>query len=435
MSLIKDNTKILYNSSIVPAVTEGELKALREEYEKSNVLPKRLKIRGIAIDSSENQNHWQLAEEDLEEVAKALVGKNIMKNHDSDNVDSVIGIVTNAGVEEAKAGDTPLKQVWFEGEVADKGIIEKLLLGYLKFTSIQILAPEVYCANCYKNNGVDLAEAALQDIEKPCPRCGEYALYIRHPVPVEQSLVVTPAYPRASVNPIGFSAAINTLFASRFNKEKFIKEKEPNSEISETSFLGREKGGFRIPNSQKNMSTAAPAGEISKPKGLDYDKGVEGFADQLSEILKWIKMSYQLQLEESRARKRKAALDRIKLSRLRASEEVKKEEEEEEDDDEAGRKHEEEEEEARHSEEEEAKRAKREEIRKRLEEARKMLEEARAKREASAQTANPKGVVGELKGDESTKAKAVDPMGVTIPEYWSELKAFVASAKERGLLG
>ena len=170
--------------------------------------PHILKIAGMAIDDSQNRNKWRIPKEDLDDIAAQLQDKPIMKNHDIDNVDAIIGRVNSAWRNENK--------VMYEGEISDESLIQKILLGYVKFNSIQIAIPAAYCDNCISKLGKKQEEASIANLDEPCPRCGSFDMLIRKPEVLEQSMVAIPAYVHAEVQPLSFKASVDRAFSRRF---------------------------------------------------------------------------------------------------------------------------------------------------------------------------------------------------------------------------
>ena len=196
-----------YIAGIAPIVTRNQYSGLLSKYEKTGEVPKRLKIVGMAVDGTLNLNKWQIAPVALKSVAEQLKDAQIRKDH-SGSVDSIIGKINNTWQD----GD----QVYYEGEIADQDLIKKVLLGYVKYNSIQIGTQELLCRNCYVNRKLSAAEAKVASVDEPCPRCGSLEVYVEKPMVVEESLVATPAYPHAEIAPIGFMASLNKALEHRF---------------------------------------------------------------------------------------------------------------------------------------------------------------------------------------------------------------------------
>jgi len=154
---------------------------------------------------------------DLKECAEQLKGAPLMKDHDIDHVDSIIGKVEDAWVEEDAEGGG--KVLW-KGETVDESLIQKILLGYVKNDSIQIAVPFAYCDNCVSKLGVKEEEAALDNLDFPCPRCGSLEMIARHPQVLEQSIVAIPAYQKAEFTPFGFKAAFDDMNEKRIENAK-----------------------------------------------------------------------------------------------------------------------------------------------------------------------------------------------------------------------
>jgi hypothetical protein len=172
----------------------------------------------MAVDGTLNLNKWQIADKALASVADQLKGAQIRKDH-SASVDSIIGKINTSW----KDGN----QVYYEGEIADSDIIKKILLGYVKYNSIQIGTQELLCRNCYLNRGLTAAQAKVDSIDEPCPRCGSLEVYVEKPMVVEESLVATPAYPHAEFAPIGFTASLNKALEHRFTSHSTSVQTQP----------------------------------------------------------------------------------------------------------------------------------------------------------------------------------------------------------------
>jgi ribosomal protein S27AE len=86
----------------------------------------------------------------------------------------------------------------------------------VRFNSIQIAVPQAYCDNCIAAQGKSEEQAAIDDLDLPCPRCGSLDMLIRHPMVLEQSMVAIPAYEKAEVTPIGFKASVDRFLQKRF---------------------------------------------------------------------------------------------------------------------------------------------------------------------------------------------------------------------------
>ena len=198
-------------------VTAKEYADLRAEYKKSGQFPHILKLGGMAIDTTQNRNKWRVPLTDLNDVAAQLKGAPLMKDHDIDHVDSIIGKVENAWVEEDGQGGG---KVCWKGECSDESLIQKILLGYVKNNSIQIAVPQAYCDNCITHLGKSEEEASLDNLDFPCPRCGSLEMVARHPAVLEQSLVAIPAYEHADVTPISFRAALDNIQEKRLENAR-----------------------------------------------------------------------------------------------------------------------------------------------------------------------------------------------------------------------
>jgi len=210
-----------YSSGIAPLVTTKRYAELIDNYKKNgpSAFPHILDLGGMAIDTSRNRNKWRVPLEDLQAIADKLKGLPLMKDHDIDHVDSIIGKVEEAWVEPDKDDPTAGKVFW-KGECSDESLIQKILLGYVKHNSIQIAVPRAYCDDCMSSQGKKEEEAAIDDLDLPCPRCGSLNMLIRGPLPLEQSLVAIPSYERADVTPFGFKASMDFALRARYEPKE-----------------------------------------------------------------------------------------------------------------------------------------------------------------------------------------------------------------------
>ena len=204
-----------YSSGIAPLVTAKQYSDLIANYKKTGVFPHILDLGGMAIDTSRNRNKWRVPLEDLQAIADQLKGLPLMKDHDIDHVDSIIGKVEEAWVEPDKNDPTAGKVFW-KGETSDESLIQKILLGYIKHNSIQIAVPNAYCDDCMTAQGKSEQEAAIEDLDLPCPRCGSLNMLIRHPMALEQSIIAIPAYEHADITPYGFKASMDFALRARY---------------------------------------------------------------------------------------------------------------------------------------------------------------------------------------------------------------------------
>lgn len=207
--------KFRYSSGIAPLITTKEYADLIKNYKATGQFPHILNLGGMAIDTSRNRNKWRVPIEDLQAIADQLKGAPLMKDHDIDHVDSIIGKVEDAWVEKDEQDPKAGKVLW-AGQTSDESLIQKILLGYVRFNSIQIAVPQAYCDNCIAAQGKSEEQAAIDDLDLPCPRCGSLDMLIRHPMVLEQSMVAIPAYEKAEVTPIGFKASLDKTLAKRF---------------------------------------------------------------------------------------------------------------------------------------------------------------------------------------------------------------------------
>jgi hypothetical protein len=438
MSGLSRRLDIRYYANSAPKISEKQYAEIVKKFEESNKLPARLEIMGIAIDDSMNANMWKVPFEDLDELTKKLEGVQIRKNH-GDRVEDVIGLVKNAWREDNK--------VFYEGEIADEEIIKKILLGYIRYNSIQIFSDDVFCASCLAK-GKSEKEAKIEDISSPCPRCGGRELIIRHPQPVEVSMVSLPAYENALVMPVGFRAAVDKVLEEKF---KYTSTTQNIHVKDDTTTSGERvcSGNVSLQNetimsekSFKAQDTATPSAEIKEPKLVSYDDVMKAFTEKTKEISDIFEKATKALSEEVKK------LEELSKKKEEEEEPEEGEEEEEEEEEEESKKKKMEArkklkaliarkrveelkkkiaERKMKKEEDEAKKKKIEEIKKKLEEAKKKLEEAKAKKELEAKSkATGKGVVGEVK--EETPQLAGD-----LPDWWKEIYKASKKYREQGL--
>jgi hypothetical protein len=215
-----------YSSGIAPLVTTKEYTDLIKNYKTTGQFPHILKLGGMAIDTSRNRNKWRVPMGDLQAIADQLKGAPLMKDHDIDHVDSIIGKVEEAWVEPNKDDPEAGKVMW-AGQTNNESLIQKILLGYVRFNSIQIAVPRAYCDNCMSANGKSEEQAAIDNLDEPCPRCGSLDMLIRQPMVLEQSMVAIPAYEKAEVAPYGFKASLDQRLQKRFERANLPKVVQP----------------------------------------------------------------------------------------------------------------------------------------------------------------------------------------------------------------
>jgi len=175
------------------------------------------------------------------------------------------------------------------------------------------------------------------------------------------------------------------------------------------------------------MATANASGEISEGKALSYDQVVKQFGAleaKLNNMMSFIQ-EVNTKLEQQNADRKKSALLAQKIAARRASlmaeEEAKRKTEEE----------------AKRKEEEEVKRKKLEELKSRLSEVKTKVEEDKKLREASAATANTangKGAVGEVKAEAQDPYAALFGAPTEMPAEFKEILRASQKFQELGLL-
>jgi len=439
MSVLKRGLEVKYFAKSAPKVSRTQYSELMKEFNRTGKLPPRLEIVGIAVDDSMNANKWKVPVEDLDEVAEKLKGCQVRKNH-SDRVEDIIGTVTNAWREDNK--------VFYEAEIADEDIIKKLILGYIKYSSIQVYSDDVYCANCLGKSKNEM-EAKITEIDKPCPRCGGTELVIRHPQPIEISIVSLPAYESAIVMPVGFKAGLDATLSERFKYQSSLQ----NTHVQYDTTISKERNGSEnslqhgSSMSFKAQDTATPSAEIKEPKPLSYEDVMKMIADSQKNIQEYFDKALKALSEEVKKLSEEVKKKKDEEEEEEEEPEEPEEEEEEEEEEEAKKKKLEAkkklmakliakrrreelkkliEEKRKKKEEEEAKKKKIEELKKKLEEVKKKIEEAKKKKLAEA-SASGKGIVGEVK--EETKAEG------ELPAWFKEIYKASKELEKRGLLG
>ena len=150
-------------------------------------------IEGQAIDTSINENNWQVPSEDIDYFASTLKNSQLRINHGT-NVEDVKGIVKTV----KRVGDTVL----FSAEVSgDPILLTQIEKKYLNMVSPKVISDEIVCSKCgektrNENLGmIHLCSGAYEVVHKP--QC------------VELSIVAVGAYKNNIFRPKGFAAAMN----------------------------------------------------------------------------------------------------------------------------------------------------------------------------------------------------------------------------------
>jgi len=154
---------------------------------------KTITIQGQAIDTSVNENNWQVPSEDIDYFVSTLKNAQLRINHGT-NVEDIKGIVTKVD----RFGDT----VQFEAEVSgDPVLLTQIEKKYLNMVSPKIISNEIVCSKCGK-------KTRKENFEKDhlCP--GAYEV-VHKPHCVELSIVAVGAYTKNLFRPKGFAAAMN----------------------------------------------------------------------------------------------------------------------------------------------------------------------------------------------------------------------------------
>lgn len=174
----------------------------------------KINLKGVLIDSTVNENKWQILAEDLPDIAAQSVGTQLRLDH-SDNVRDVKGQILSTFLDEphseAKAEwDPPNKypHIHFDAELItdDNDVLIPILNGYVDHVSIGADAENVYCAQCGKPS-------------KPIKHCKCNSHDILKGIAVkEYSIITNPAYKNAVFVP--FKAAIDKFLEENMEEEK-----------------------------------------------------------------------------------------------------------------------------------------------------------------------------------------------------------------------
>lgn len=87
------------------------------------------KILGKAITTGTTRNNVTYEEAELQQAAKTLEGKPLLKNHTND-VDAIVGVVTSSNYDDKQ------KAVFFTADIIDEAIAQKAKKGLLKSVSV-----------------------------------------------------------------------------------------------------------------------------------------------------------------------------------------------------------------------------------------------------------------------------------------------------------
>lgn len=148
-------------------------------------------IAGTAIDSSVNENQWQVTAEEMSAISKGMEAIQLRIDH-GESVRDVIGGVSE-GTYDKENG-----VVLFKAEVDDPDIIKKILKKRVNKVSIGATADTVNCSKC--------GEATRP--YRTCKCVGAHDI-IKGVTIRELSIVSSPAYKNAEFAPISFTAAVN----------------------------------------------------------------------------------------------------------------------------------------------------------------------------------------------------------------------------------
>ena len=150
-------------------------------------------IEGQAIDTSVNENNWQVPSEDIDFFAQTLKNAQLRINHGT-NVEDVKGKV--------KATKRIGNSVWFSAEVSgDPVLLTQIEKQYLNMVSPKVVSDEIVCSKCgIKTRNENLGMVHL------CSGANEI---VHKPYCVELSIVAVGAYKNNIFKPKGFAAAMN----------------------------------------------------------------------------------------------------------------------------------------------------------------------------------------------------------------------------------
>ncbi len=150
-------------------------------------------IEGQAIDTSVNENNWQVPSEDIDFFAQTLKNAQLRINHGT-NVEDVKGKVKAT----KRIGDS----VWFSAEVSgDPVLLTQIEKQYLNMVSPKVVSDEIVCSKCgIKTRNENLGMVHL------CSGANEI---VHKPFCVELSIVAVGAYKNNVFKPKGFAAAMN----------------------------------------------------------------------------------------------------------------------------------------------------------------------------------------------------------------------------------
>lgn len=169
---------------------------------------KKMVLKGVLIDSSENKNRWMVSPEDFGTLAKDFIGKQLRIDH-GEKVADVLGLVSTTEVDmphnEAKAEwdpATPYHHIHFSAEISckDDNISIPIKMGYVDHVSPTVDAKKLLCARC----GKSMIDKNMQTCD-----CKDTAILIKDIAPRELSIVASPAYQRTVIVPYGFAASVN----------------------------------------------------------------------------------------------------------------------------------------------------------------------------------------------------------------------------------
>jgi len=264
---------------------------------------KLLNIEGVAIDTSVNENKWQVPEEDLDFFVESLKNAQLRVDH-AESALMVIGKVAEA----QRVGN----QVLFRAEVGEEKLIEKILRNYVNHVSAQVDSDDVECSKCKRPSRkqgmlIHLCPGAWEIVHKPKVR--------------ELSIVASPAYQTTEFKPVGFAAAMNESQAINFpcalcskscNNDKDVGSKRElqgpenkQNEAKEVKPLSEQNAQAKAsPHQAQGIVNVAP-GETA-PKQVEY----EDLMNQTTQLLNKLKQtSSGIDAENDTMQKRIAELE------------------------------------------------------------------------------------------------------------------------------
>jgi hypothetical protein len=168
------------------------------------------------------------------------------------SVYNVVGRVTDSQLVEESG------EVYFEGEVYDDKLIERIANGLVKYVSISVDPEKTICSTCGK------ISRSKADGDRLIHLCSGAHEIVVNPHPLEVSFVVFPAYRDTLIQPIGFASAMNYYLA----KEE---EKSEREKLRDKAKEREKKYGIKFDEGR---------GHLTPPK--DYPEDEKDYADPVN---------------------------------------------------------------------------------------------------------------------------------------------------------